>query len=889
MSSNLSPQILLVDNNYILKDMKKSVLYSIVLFSLCFVKLTAQSELYDKSFSLTDVELLDGIFKHAQDLNSEVLLEYNIDRLLAPFLKEAGLEPKAESFENWIDLDGHIGGHYLSALAIHYASTGNLEIKSRIDYFVSELKRCQDAHGNGYVGGIPNGDELWTRIKNRDWGVVWSYWVPWYNIHKTFAGLRDAWYYADNELAKVMFLELCDWGIDIISNLNDNEMEGMLGNEFGGMNEVYADAYKINGEQKYLQTAKRFSHKFLFDSMLNGIDNLDNIHANTQVPKAVGYQRVSEVSNDNDYFKAASFFWSTVVNNRSLSFGGNSRREHFPSKDDCISYTEEREGPETCNTNNMLKLSAGLYRQTGDVKYMDFYERAMFNHILSSQHPGHGGYVYFTSARPRHYRVYSAPNQAMWCCVGTGMENHGKYAEMIYAHNNDELFINLFVASILNWKEKGIRITQNTQFPFEDEIVITINVDNPTQAKLMIRHPWWVQNNEMEVVFNGTNYGNNSNPSNYIEINETWNDGDVITIKTPMRHTISRLPNVPNYISVLYGPILLAVKTGEESLDGLIADDGRWSHIAHGRLLPLVESPFSIATIEEIEMRLNQMQTVEGEKLKFKAENIFEKEKDKELIFEPFFSIHDSRYLMYWLSLSQDEYEKYISELDEKEKEFLLLEERTVDMVSPAEQQPEVDHLMKTKNSRSGYHYEEGWRDAIDDGWFSYNLLTENRTDLSLMVRYWGNEGGNRKFNILIDDELLITENIVNKWNVSEFVNVEYDIPESMLEGKESITVKFECLPYNIAGGVFKVRLLKKLPTSNVFYDLETNPQIYVESNKIIFKNLKKNDIIKIYSVSGVLLNSIYTIGPEYIYSTKEGIYVVNIEDKISKKVLVPY
>ncbi len=242
---------------------------------------------------------------------------------------------------------------------------------------------------------------------------------------------------------------------------------------------------------------------------------------------------------------------------------------------------------------------------------------------------------------------------------------------------------------------------------------------------------------------------------------------------------------------------------------------------------------------------------------------------------------------MYWLSLSEDEYEDYVSKLGDKEKEFLLLEERTVDMVTPAEQQPEVDHMMQTENSRSGYHNEEGWRDAIEDGWFSYNLLTENKTDLSLMVRYWGNEGGNRKFNILIDDELLVTEDIVDKWNISEFVNVEYEIPKSMIEGKSSITVKFECLPYTVAGGVFKVRLLIKEPASNVLYMTDDAPKIYSEKNKIIFKNLKKNDKIKIYNMSGSLLQSVNVLTPEYIYSAKEGIYIINVENKISKTILV--
>ncbi len=297
------------------------------------------------------------------------------------------------------------------------------------------------------------------------------------------------------------------------------------------------------------------------------------------------------MSNENDYTTAATFFWETVVNNRSLSFGGNSRREHFPSNDDCISYTEEREGPESCNTTNMLRLTEGLFRMNPDAKYADFYERAMYNHILSTQHPEHGGYVYFTSARPSHYRVYSAPNEAMWCCVGTGMENHGKYGEFIYSHNDESLFVNLFVASELNWKDKGVTITQNTDFPNEETSKLTINTSEPIKFKLLIRHPGWVASNEMEVSYNGTNYASNTTPSSYVEIEQTWKDGDVIEIKLPMKVTLEEMPNVSNFVSILRGPILLGAKTSTEGLIGLVADDHRWAHIAHGPLVSLFDTP----------------------------------------------------------------------------------------------------------------------------------------------------------------------------------------------------------------------------------------------------------------------------------------------------------
>ena len=795
---------------------KRKRTLSLLLPLVAFLATTsAQDKLYPNTFPLHQVRLLDGPFKRACDLNVDVLLQYDTDRLLAPFLKEAGLTPKGESFPNWIDLDGHVGGHYLSALAIHYAATGNEECKRRMDYMVSELKRCQQAHGNGYVGGVPKGMEAWKEIQKGNVGIVWKYWVPWYNLHKTYAGLRDAWAYGGSEEAKEMFLSLCDWGLGIIAPLTDEQMEQMLGNEFGGMDEVYADAYRMTDDVKYLDAAKRFSHRWLLDSMAAETDNLDNKHANTQVPKVVGYQRIAELSasagrsGDADtYRKAAVFFWNTVTGKRSLSLGGNSRREHFAASDDCKSYVEDREGPESCNTNNMLKLTEGLFRMSPEARYADFYERAMYNHILSTQHPRHGGYVYFTSARPAHYRVYSAPNSAMWCCVGTGMENHGKYGEFIYSHEGDNLYVNLFVASRLDWKEKGITLTQETAFPDQEASRLTLHMKKAVKARLLIRHPWWSKAGEMKVVCNGKEYAAGSQPSSYIAIERKWKNGDVIEITMPMKVTMEELPNVPEYIAIMRGPILMGARMGTEHLDGLVADNSRWGHIAHGPLVSVFDTPLIIGSKQEIQERLEGMKPVEGKPLCYTVPGLFT-DKYRDLQLEPFFRIHDCRYMMYWLSMSPSEYADVQKAMHEAEQRKLLLDRRTVDAVATAEQQPEVDHQLKYENSQTGYFEGESWRDARNGGYFQYNLLTNGEKDLSLMVRYWGNETKDRSFNILIDGGLLAEENLVGKWKKAELVNVEYPIPADMLEGKQSVTVTFRSKPGNIAGGVFHVRIVR--------------------------------------------------------------------------------
>lgn len=794
-------------------EKNKQLIWVFLTICTLFIKnigLNAQEKLYQNAFPLSDITLLDGPFKHACELNVKVLLQYDTDRLLAPFLQEAGLPKKAEYFPNWAGLDGHIGGHYLSALAIHYATTGNKACKDRMEYVISEMKRCQEANGDGYIGGVPDGHKIWSEIKKGNSRFVFNYWVPWYNVHKTFAGLRDAWLYGGNEQAKEMFLALCDWGISVTEGLSDEQMKSMVAQEYGGMNEVYADAFQITNDRKYLETAKRFGSDYLYEDMSVCKDNLDNKHANTQVPKAVGYQRVAEVSGDLLQKRAAEFFFSTVVNNRSLSFGGNSRREHFPSKEDCISYMEDREGPESCNTYNMLKLAEGLFRMSPKPEYADYYERALFNHILSTQHPGHGGYVYFTPARSAHYRVYSSPNSGMWCCVGTGMENHGKYGEFIYSHVNDSLYVNLFVASQLDWKAKGVKITQQTRFPEEEGTTLTINTGKQENFTLMVRCPWWVEPGKMEVTCNGKNYAIDAKPSSYIAIHRNWKDGDVVNIGMPMKINLVELPNEPQYVSILRGPIVMGARMGTADLNGLVADDHRWAHIAHGPLVSMFEVPPLIGTRNEIKAKLENLKPVPGKPLHFTTTGLFNDPSYADLILEPFYNIHDSRYMIYWLAASREEYEAILQKRKEEENQKLILDKRTVDAVKTAEQQPEIDHQMKQARTGTGVLLEEAWREARPGGYFQYEMKTDGLEELSLMVRYWGKELPERSVNIYIDGQLLASDQISGKWDKSEFVNVEYRIPVDVLKSKKMITVKFTGRDNEYSPRIFHVRILQK-------------------------------------------------------------------------------
>ena len=788
---------------------------------LCAGSIQAQDRLYADEFPLGDVTLLDGPLKHARDLNIKVLLQYDNDRLLAPFLKEAGLTPKGELYPNWAGLDGHVGGHYLTALAIN-AATGSKECQERMEYWISELQACADANaknhpswGKGYIGGVPNSDRVWSTFKQGDFKAYFGSWVPFYNVHKIYAGLRDAWVYCGNEQAKSLFLGLCDWAIDLTAGLTDQQMERALDTEHGGMNEVLADAYAITGDKKYLDVAKRFSHRRLLNPLSQRQDCLDNMHANTQVPKVVGFERIAELSGDEAYHNAGIYFWDIVTGERSLAFGGNSRREHFPSKEACKDFVNDIDGPESCNTNNMLKLSEELHRRNPEARFADYYELATFNHILSTQHPEHGGYVYFTSARPRHYRNYSAPNEAMWCCVGTGMENHGKYGQFIYTKKADALFVNLFVASELNWKERGITLRQETTFPYSETSRITVTeVSNHnsqlstlnSQFKLMVRYPGWVKPGQFAVKVNGQPVAIVTGPSSYVTIDRQWKKGDVVEINFPMYNYVKYMPNLPQYIALMHGPVMLAMKTGTEDLAMLIADDSRFGQLAVGKKLPTDQAPILINNnIEDI---ANQLQPVAGKPLHFTLSTKMVNEIRNELM--PFFELHDSRYMMYWLALSEDNYQGYLDNLAKQEQERQALEDRTVDKVQPGEQQPESDHFMETDDSFVGNSNDVFYRDASNGHYFSYLMQTGGQTNLSLRLKYWGvGEWKSHEFDIFVDDVLVTSVNNTGKYRISEFKYETYPVPEEALKGKKQVRVKFVAKPHRQIGEIYEVRLVR--------------------------------------------------------------------------------
>ncbi|RZL39699.1 MAG: glycosyl hydrolase [Rubrivivax sp.] len=605
-----------------------------------------------QAFPLSSVRLLDGPFLEAQTTDLHYLMTLDPERLLAPFRREAGLPVPVPSYGNWESsgLDGHMGGHYVSALALMWASTGDAEVKQRLDYVIAELKRCQDALGNGYIGGVPDGPKAWAEVAAGDLKVdsfsVNGRWVPWYNIHKMFAGLRDAWVHAGNADAKAMLVRMSDWALRLTTPLTDAQMQNMLRAEHGGMNEVFADVAQMTGDLRYLALARRFSHQAILQPLAAGQDKLTGLHANTQIPKVIGFARIAQIGGEDEGRRAAEFFWRTVTDKRTVAIGGNSVKEHFHPAEDFRPMLNEVEGPETCNSYNMLKLTALLSQASPDVgAYTDFYERTLYNHILASQHPGEGGFVYFTPMRPQHYRVYSKVDEGMWCCVGSGIESHARHGEFIYAHDADSIYVNLFIASTLDWRERGIKLTQSTRFP--DESRTRLTVETAGEFALKVRYPGWVAPGALKVKLNGKPVKVTAKPGGHVELRRAWKAGDQVDIELPMRTTLEPMPGLKNYVAVLHGPIVLAAKTPQpgEKLS-FTADGSRMGHVAQGAVCPQDAAPVFVSDQADF---IRRFRPVPGQPLTFTAPGLIQggPGADK-LQLIPFFRLHDSRYMVYW-------------------------------------------------------------------------------------------------------------------------------------------------------------------------------------------------------------------------------------------------
>ena len=771
-----------------------------LLFSLLLASSFSVQAVALTTVPLQEVRLTDGPFLQSEHTNLQYLLALDADKLLAPLRREAGIKSKVESYGNWENsgLDGHMLGHYLSALAFMGSATANQQIKARLDYLLTELQKIQQAQ-QGYLGGVPGSKTLWQQIQQgqieADLFSLNKHWVPFYNIHKTFAGLRDIYQHSGDQRAKTLLFNYGNWLKKLVKNLSTQQIQQMLLTEHGGMNEVLADMAVIFDDPAYMALAKSFTEVRILEPLLKGEDKLTGLHANTQIPKVVGIARIAELTGDKNWLNAAEYFWSLVVEQRTVAIGGNSVREHFHPKDDFNPMLNEVEGPETCNTYNMLKLSMLLYRQTGQSKYLDYYERGLWNHILASQHPEHGGFVYFTSMRPQHYRVYSKVDQAMWCCVGSGIESHSKHGEFIYSLDNNTLQVNLWISSRINTPQ--IKLQQRTLFP--DEATTELVFEAPSRLKLQLRYPSWA--GVVRLWRNGKAVEVTAKAGEHILLSGPWQQGDRIKLELPMQLSLEPMPAKPDYFAVLFGPIVLASRSTpfqNESLS-FVADDSRMGHIASGPTCPVSAAPLYIGDSKNF---LASLQRLPNPALSFSTGQGF-LQGQPELI--PFFRLHDSRYQIYFQHTSLEGWQQQKKQQQQQDKAAALLEQQTLDKLYPGEQQPESDHFYQGEQSEAGVNSGRHWRQST--GWFSYQLNHKGHQNLTLRLEYFGLDTG-RAFEIWLDDHKL-TDVELKGGQGPNWYQVDYPIPDDLLpKNANHFRIKFVAKPGSIAGGIYQLRLL---------------------------------------------------------------------------------
>ena len=739
-----------------------------------------------QAFDLRAVRLRDWPYLRAQELDRQYLLSLDPVRLLHMFRLNAGLPSPAQPLGGWeepaCEVRGHFTGHFLSACALMYASTGDKRLKDKGDTVVAGLAECQAKLGRGYLSAYP--EEFIDRVERQQ-----RVWAPYYTLHKLLAGLLDMYVYGENARALLVARRFGDWAIERNARLSDEQMQKMLGNEHGGMNEALANLHGLTGDARYLAIARRFNDAALIDPFSRRVDNLTGKHANTQIPKFIGVAREYELTGDESLKTAATFFWDTVVKERSYVIGGHSDGEMFTPKER-LSTALGPNTTETCNTYNMLKLTRHLFCWEPRVEYADYYERALLNHILASQDPETGMMCYYVPLRSGSHKTYNTPLDSFWCCTGTGVENHAKYGDSIYFHDGrDTLYVNQFIASELHWAAKGLTLTQETRFPQTATTTLAFASERPLKLTVRLRRPAWAAE-RFEVRVNGRRQSPGAPPGSWVTLSRTWKRGDRVAVSLPFGLRWEGFRDNPDRFALLHGPVVLAAPVApRKPLPALVADR-RGAFLG---LQPLPGKPSHFI--------------VPASLLRAPDE-----EPPPDVTLEPFFALHGQRrYQVYWDAFTPAQWETKKAEYRAERQRQRELAARTIDAVNPGEEQNERAHNVRGERSASGNFNERAWRHATDGGWFAWDLKVQPERAQSLQVTYWGSDGGNRLFDLLLDGHKLATQRLQDN-QPGRFYEETYPLPPDLLRGKTNITVRFQAHPGAFAGGVFGVRVLRTEP-----------------------------------------------------------------------------
>jgi len=823
--------------------MKKSLISLLLLVPVfhCFVFSEAQNPtvwafekniLKARPLPLNNVRLLGGPLKRAQDVTVEYLLQLEPDRMLAGYRVRAGLEPKAEGYGGWDAVDsrqltGHIAGHYLSAISLMYAATGNEEFKKRADYIVTEFKDVQDKRGDGYLGAIVNRDgidgrelfQLLSRGEIQSGGFdLNGLWSPWYTLHKTFAGLRDAFRFTGNRTALDIEIKFAEWVEGILAPLNANQIQQMLNTEFGGMNEILVDLYADTGEKRWLDLSYKFEHRSFIDPLKRHQDILDGKHGNTQVPKLIGSADRYAYTGDAGDILAAGFFWDQVVQHHSYTTGGHGQDEYFhePGK---LSDRVDGRTAETCNVYNMLKLTRRLFAIRPDAHYADFYERALLNHILASIDPEDGRTCYMVPVGRGVQHEYQGMFRSFTCCVGSGMESHALHGDGIYYESGDKLWVNLYVPSTVEWTEADVNLKVDTDFPEGESVTLEMTLQSPKELTLALRRPYWVGDG-FSVKVNGEAVSEDiidpyrdvpesgrpvegragvDKSGSYVELKRIWKTGDRVELNLPKTLRLEPTPDNPQVTALMWGPLVLAADLGPERERGRDVSSEP----------PTI--PVFVAAGQPVD---SWVKSVPGEPGYFRISDVGRDSLGADIEIEtnlvPFYRLHRRTYSIYFDLFTEAGWEEKKAEYVAEQERLRALERATVAYAQPGEMQPERDfNFQGSEDSRVTRVMGRAGRRG--SSWFSFDLPVEPDRRLALVVTYYSGERRRApaSFDILVEGHR-VSHQVVENSDPERFFDVEYVIDSTLIEGKKKVTIRFEAAEENSIASVFGIRMIRK-------------------------------------------------------------------------------
>ncbi len=688
-----------------------------------------------------------SIFQKSQETGLNYVLQLDPDRLLSPVESALGYIAKAPSYGGWEarGIHGHSLGHYLSALAGFAAETANQDARDKLNYTVSRLKAIQ--RKDGYIGGISS--ECFDRcfsgdVKAERFGLNGE-WVPWYSVHKIYAGLIDAYTIAGNKDALEVVTKMCSWAEKGLSKMSDEEIQKMLECEHGGMCKVFADIYEITKEEKYLRCAERLIHQSIVKPLYKKADKLQGYHANTQIPKIIGLAKLYDLTGKNEYREAAEFFFRTITERRSYAIGGNSIGEHFGPE---LQETLGKDTCETCNTYNMLELAEYIFKWNKDVKTADYYETALYNHILASQDPLTGAKTYFVAMVPGFYKIYGTSENAFWCCTGTGMENPERYGRFIAKDYEGSIYVNLYIPSTYTTKD-GWQIQIDSNFPFDSKVSVKVLKAGSSKKSLKIRIPQWYAGDKAE----------------YRLLSENLTEGFSSEIDLPLKLNIRRTRDKSGNFSILYGPIVLAADLGTKGMQQDIVDD----HLIY------MNNP--VAKIKAIKADIlnpeSWIKEIDPATLTFQTKAEATEDGTVYTLY-PFFNIHHVRYAAYFNTGDAPEDPRKIK-----------LDSIKTDSIEPGRQQSEIEHRFKAENTEMGYipEVDRNCRKIISkDGFITYQLKFDaSAKNNRLLLTTYGEDKGT--FLVQFEDEEPVTVKLDgNKGKV--LVDTELSVPEKLIKEK---------------------------------------------------------------------------------------------------------